>query len=97
MPALNYRLRWPDQSESVCYSPSTSIKDFFQPDVAYPLAEFMQRIRTATQTASDRVQARYGYACSSALDQLLTIEGRAALFSNQPDACVTLLAFGPEL
>jgi uncharacterized repeat protein (TIGR04042 family) len=97
MPALNYHLRWPDQTESACYSPSTIIKDFFQPGVAYPLPEFMQRIRSATQTASDRVQARYGYACSSALDQLLTIEGRAAWFANQPNACVTLVAFGPEL
>lgn len=96
MPSLNYCLRWPDQSESTCYSPSTSIKDFFEAGTAYPLPEFMQRIRVATQTASDRVEARYGYACSSALDQLVAIEGRAALFAHQPDACVALIAFGPE-
>ncbi|MES2424259.1 MAG: MSMEG_0570 family nitrogen starvation response protein [Pseudomonadota bacterium] len=93
MPAIHYRLRWPDQTETCCYSPSTTIREFFQPGQAYPLSEFLDRIRAATQHSSDRVAARYGFACSAAADQLATIEARARLFAAQADASVALVAF----
>ena len=93
MPSINYRLRWPDQTETCCYSPSTTITEFFRPGQPYPLPEFLERIRAATQQASDRVASRYGYACSAAADQLATIEARATLFAAQADACIELVAF----
>jgi uncharacterized repeat protein (TIGR04042 family) len=40
---------------------------------------------------SERVRAKYGYACSAAMDQLQEIEARAAAFS--PAAQVTVTSF----
>ncbi|APW40189.1 hypothetical protein RD110_25785 [Rhodoferax koreense] len=91
MPSMHYILRWPDQTETTCYSPSLVIKDFFTTGTAYPLAEFLPRIRQATQIASDRVEAKFGFACSRANDQLADIEQRAARFD--PLAPVEMLAF----
>lgn len=91
MPSMHYTLRWPDQTETTCYSPSLVIKDFFTAGTAYPLAEFLPRIREATQIASDRVQAKFGFACSRANDQLADIEQRAARFA--PGLPVEMLAF----
>lgn len=93
MPAMHYRLRWPDASESTCYSPSLVIRDFFEPGASYALPDFLQRVREATQIASDRVAAKFGFACSRAADQLLDIETQAARFSDQPDARIEMLAF----
>ena len=93
MPAMHYQLRWPDASESTCYSPSLVIKDYFEIGTSYALPEFMQRVREATQIASDRVAAKFGYACSRASDQLTTIETHAARFAGDPDARVEMLAF----
>ncbi|CAN7338879.1 MSMEG_0570 family nitrogen starvation response protein [Pseudorhodoferax sp. LjRoot39] len=95
MPAMHYRLRWPDASENLAYSPSLVIEDFFTPGQDYPLADFLRRVREATSIASARVQAKYGFACSAALDQLADTESRAARFADQPDARVRVLAFTP--
>jgi uncharacterized repeat protein (TIGR04042 family) len=93
MPAMRYRLRWPDASTSTCYSPSLVIKDYFEPGASYTLPEFLQRVREATQIASDRVAANFGFACSRAADQLLEIESQAARFADEPDARIEMLAF----
>ena len=91
MPAMHYTLRWPDQTETTCYSPSLVIHDFFAPGTAYALADFLPRIREATRIASDRVEAKFGFACSRAHDQLAEIERHAARFD--PGAPVEMLAF----
>ena len=94
MPAMIYRLRWPDAIETTCYSPSLVIQDYFTPATAYPLPEFMRKVREATQIASDRVRAKFGFACSRAADQLMVIEARAALFADHPQAFVEVVGFG---
>jgi uncharacterized repeat protein (TIGR04042 family) len=93
MPEMHYRLRWPDDSESTCYSPSLVIKDHFSPGESYALDEFLTRARAATQIASDRVAAKYGFACSRAADQLGEIERIAANFAGWPQARVQLVDF----
>lgn len=93
MPAMHFELRWPDGSVSRCYSPSLVIKDYFQPGQAYPLPLFMTQVREALNIASERVRAKYGFACSQALDQLERIEHAAARFAAQADAQVEMLAF----
>jgi uncharacterized repeat protein (TIGR04042 family) len=93
MPAMHYRLRWPDASVSTCYSPSLVIKDYFEPGASYALPEFLQRIREATQIASNRVAAKFGFACSRAADQLVKIESQAARFADQPHARIEMLEF----
>jgi uncharacterized repeat protein (TIGR04042 family) len=95
MPAMHYTIRWPDASESLCYSPSLIIQDYFAPDRDYPLAEFLTKLREATAIANDRVRAKFGFACSRAGDQLATLEQRAQTFAASPNAAVRMLGFGP--
>ncbi|MBX9717012.1 MAG: MSMEG_0570 family nitrogen starvation response protein [Burkholderiaceae bacterium] len=93
MPAMHFQLRWPDGSVARCYSPSLVIKDYFQPGASYPLPAFMTQVREALNIASERVRAKYGFACSQALDQLNQIELTAARFAMRVDAQVEVLAF----
>jgi uncharacterized repeat protein (TIGR04042 family) len=93
MPAMHYRLRWPDDSESTCYSPSLVIKDYFEPGTSYPVSDFLCRIREASQIASQRVMAKFGFLCSRAGDELAGIERQAARFADQAGAHVQVIEF----
>jgi uncharacterized repeat protein (TIGR04042 family) len=93
MPEMHYRLRWPDDSESLCYSPSLVIREHFAAGERYALDDFLARLRRATQIASDRVAAKYGFACSRAADQLLQIEQQARRFDRWPCAAVRMVDF----
>ena len=91
MPAMHFHLRWPDQSQTRCYSPSLVIKDHFTPGTRYPMSEFVAQLREALHIASERVRAKFGFACSMALDQLAQIEAIAAQFDARSD--VEVMAF----
>ena len=91
MPAMHFNLRWPDAHEMRCYSPSLVIKDHFTPGRRYPLPEFMVEMRGALTAASERVRAKFGFACSMALDQLAEIEAVAANFDERCE--VEMLGF----
>lgn len=90
---MHFSVRWPDQSETRCYSPSLVVQDFLAPGQRYALDDFLGRSREALGIASERVRAKYGFACSQAMDQLAEIEAIAARFGDQPDAQVTVTAF----
>ena len=94
MPAVMLRVRWPDSTVSECYSPSTVIKDFLQAGNAYPLADFVERTQSALTLASERVQAKYGFACSAAADQMQDIQIRARDFMDKQEAVVTVESIG---
>lgn len=91
MPAMHFSLRWPDARETRCYSPSLIIKERFAPGARYPLPEFMPAMRDALEVASERVRAKFGFACSMAMDQLAEIEAIAAQFGA--DTEVEMLGF----
>ena len=93
MPEMRFHIRWPDGVSEACYSPSLVIKDYFEPGKSYPLADFLERSRTALMIASDRVNAKYGRPCMLALGQLTRIETAGLAFSTQPDAIVVVDAF----
>lgn len=93
MPAMHFDIRWPDATQSHCYSPSLVIKDYFQPGTRYPLPQFMAQVREALNIASERVRVKFGFSCSSAMDQLAQLEQTAARFEATPDAEVEVLAF----
>ncbi|PLZ03815.1 hypothetical protein CY652_02210 [Burkholderia sp. WAC0059] len=93
MPVTHFRVRWPDGEEADCYSPSSVVTGFFTPGEAYALADFVARSREALGLASERVRAKYGYACSAAMDQLAQIEDRAGRFGDVPEAAVTVIGF----
>src|ERR1700691_2202969 len=93
MPEMRFVVRWPDGAVETCYSPSLVVKDFFTPGATYPLADFVARSRSALDSASARVKAKYGFGCSRAMAQLSRIETTAQAFADFPDACVTIDAF----
>ncbi|MFQ4138886.1 MSMEG_0570 family nitrogen starvation response protein [Nodosilinea sp. PGN35] len=93
MPQIHFQIQWPDGSQDTCYSPSLVVKDYFAPATRYPLADFVERSRTALTIASDRVQAKYGMPCSLALGQLRQIEATASRYDHLPAPTVTVLQF----
>jgi len=92
---MTFTVRWPDDSVQHCYSPSLVVHDHLDVGAEYSVTEFLARAATALNTASDRVRARYGMACTSALAQLDDLTLRAARFA--PDAPVRVLGLEPPL
>jgi uncharacterized repeat protein (TIGR04042 family) len=90
---MRFHIRWPDGTPETCYSPSLVIKDYFSVGADYPLADFLERSRTALAIASDRVKAKYGMPCRRALAQLARIETAAGAFTGIPDARVAIDGF----
>jgi putative flavoprotein involved in K+ transport len=78
MPEMHFRVQWPSGQVEDCYSPSYIIEEYLAEGSEYEVADFVSRVRTALNIASERVFARYGFACTSALDQLRAIEETAA-------------------
>lgn len=93
MPEMRFLIRWPDGTAETCYSPSHVVKDYFTPGEDYPLADFVERSRTALEIASERVKLKYGFRCSRAKAQLVRIETGAAAFTDFSDARVRVDAF----
>lgn len=93
MPEMRFTIRWPDGTREGCYSPSLVIKDYLTPGESYALADFLARSRQALTIASQRVEARYGFACSRAMGQLARIEAAGRTYSTHPDPRVAVEAF----
>ena len=94
MPEMHFTLRWPDSSITQNYSPSSVITEFFTAGNSYELPIFLQLSRTALQKASDRVREKYGFGCARAGATLAAIERKAEIFSQTPNAAVTILELG---
>lgn len=95
MPEMTFTIRWPDGETVQCYSPSLVMHDHLQVGADYPVADFVGRAGRALDEASDRVRQRYGFACTSAVEQRERIEQAAAAFAA--DDLVHVLALEPPL
>jgi uncharacterized repeat protein (TIGR04042 family) len=94
MPEMHFTIEWPNGKRDRCYSPSYIIEEYLGLGAEYPVPEFLTRTRTALNIASDRVRERYGFVCSSALDQLSELEqASAALSSEELQGNVKVLEF----
>jgi uncharacterized repeat protein (TIGR04042 family) len=93
MPELYFKIRWPDGTPEVCYSPSLIIKEFFSPGERYPLAEFLRRSRESLGIASRRVQEKYGVPCARAEAQLARLESVSQRYADDPSAHVLIDGF----
>lgn len=91
MPAVYFTVQWPDGEQEQCYSPSTIVHQHFKAGDAMSLTDFVQRAEQSLEEASNRVEQKFGYYCSSALDQLGKIRLRAAGFDDWDSAQVTIL------
>ncbi|MEM8570343.1 MAG: MSMEG_0570 family nitrogen starvation response protein [Pseudomonadota bacterium] len=92
MPETTWTVRWPDGSEEALYSPSSVVAEVFDPGTVYTVPDFLSRARIAMNRASDRVERKYGYACSSAMAQLARIEARIATLDDDPKKRITCLS-----
>jgi uncharacterized repeat protein (TIGR04042 family) len=86
MPAVNFKIRWPNGREASGYSPSTVIYEYLEEGASYPLADFLQRIEHALNNASERVKQVKGFYCSSAMDTLSSLKGQASYLVEPSDA-----------
>ena len=94
MPEMHFKVEWPNGHVDDCYSPSWIIEEYLTVGGAYAVGDFVERVGVALNIASDRVRQKYGFACSSALDQLAAIHGTAqALSADQRGGNVRVLAF----
>jgi uncharacterized repeat protein (TIGR04042 family) len=91
MPVTHFVVRWPDGREERCYSPSTVVRDYLRPG-DYPLDTFLSSAHDALTAASERVREKFGYLCSSALDQWAALEHTAEAYRSHPAAQVTVVS-----
>jgi uncharacterized repeat protein (TIGR04042 family) len=80
MPAVIFTIQLPDGVEKKCYSPSTIVRKYFAAGEEIPVMEFLDRSRKAYTEASERVRAKYGFACGAAAAELAGIEETATGF-----------------
>jgi uncharacterized repeat protein (TIGR04042 family) len=81
MPAVGFVLRWPDGVEQRCTSPSSVVHDHLAAGMAFTVSELVARTALAMDAASERVRARYGFACSGAAEQQAAIERAAGRYA----------------
>jgi uncharacterized repeat protein (TIGR04042 family) len=77
MPEVRLSLEWPDGRRSELYSPSTVILDFLQPGQTLSVAELTSKGITALEQASERVRARYGFACTRTDEERVRLQQAA--------------------
>jgi uncharacterized repeat protein (TIGR04042 family) len=95
MPEMTFEVRWPDGSLQRCYSPSLVMHDYLTTGASYTVAEFLDRSGQALTEASDRVRAKYGFACTSAAETGERIARAATQFP--PNALIEVTSMQPGL
>lgn len=95
MPEMTVTVRWPDGHVADCYSPSLVMHDHLAPGSTYRVDDFARRSATALAEASERVRARYGFACTASAASLERIRATAAGFA--PTDLVEVLDMQPPL
>jgi len=95
MPEMTFDIRWPDGSTQSCYSPSLVMHDYLTTGQRYTVADLLDRTGTALQQASERVRAKYGFACTSAAATADEIAHAAQRFAR--DAEIVIVGMHPEM
>jgi uncharacterized repeat protein (TIGR04042 family) len=89
MPEVIFTIQLPDGLTKECYSPSTVVLQHFRRGEEMSVAEFLARSRQAFPAASERVRAKFGFACSSAASELANIEEWTRAYAS--DAKIRIL------
>jgi uncharacterized repeat protein (TIGR04042 family) len=95
MPEMTFEVRWPDGSTQRCYSPSLVVHDYLHTGDHYTVAEFVERSGRALTEATERVRAKFGFACTSAAQTKAQITHAANKFPTH--AVIVITAMEPEL
>ena len=91
MPEVVLQLCWPDGDASSFYSPSTVIYDFFKPGDTLSIAELEQKGLAALEEASERVRARYGFACTRTDEEAVKLKKKIAKYSASENVRISAL------
>ena len=83
MPALNFKIEWPNREVMEYYSPSTVLLNYFRTGDKLTVEELIKTSRTALDKASQRVEERFGYRCTAAAEQRDKILQKAACFDAE--------------
>ncbi len=78
MPEVFFGVRWPDGAEQRCVSPSRAIEKSLVAGGRYPVEEFVRRSDEGLEAAAARVQERFGFRCTAAVEQIAAIEAAAS-------------------
>ena len=83
MPEVELAREWPDGGQSRLYSPSTVILEHLAPGQTVTVAELRAKGTLALRQASERVRARYGFACTRADEEERRLLEQSARFGEQ--------------
>ncbi len=89
VPEVRLTLQWPDGLTSQLYSPSTVILEHLPPGESLSVAALRARGLEGLQQASERVRARYGFACTRTDEEARKLQRALAAYSA--DQVVTIL------
>jgi uncharacterized repeat protein (TIGR04042 family) len=92
---MTFDVQWPDGRVQRCYSPSLVMHDYLNTGSDYTVADFLDRSSKALQEASERVRAKFGFACSSAAWTEEEITSAATRFPS--DATIRIVGMRPGL
>jgi uncharacterized repeat protein (TIGR04042 family) len=95
MPEMTFDVQWPDGRVQHCYSPSLVMHDYLTAGADYTVAEFLDRSGKALQEASERVRAKFGFACTSAAATVEAIATAATRFPSS--STIRVVAMLPSL
>ncbi|MCM5511050.1 MSMEG_0570 family nitrogen starvation response protein [Vibrio sp. SCSIO 43169] len=91
MPATRFEVVWPNGEAELYYSPSTSITEHLEINHPYAVEQFEEQCEAALNIASERVKEKYGFYCSSAMDQLSQIKQRCKTLRKENSENNTVL------
>jgi uncharacterized repeat protein (TIGR04042 family) len=83
MPEVHLQLHWPDGEATELYSPSTVVFEFLRPGEELSVDELGERGIKALQAASERVRARYGFACTRTDEEAARLKALIKRFQGQ--------------
>jgi uncharacterized repeat protein (TIGR04042 family) len=95
MPEMTFTVRWPDGATQQCYSPSLVVHDFLADKTDYPIDDFMARSTKALNQASERVRAKFGFACTSAAASIDALVQTRARYGPGDQGTVTVVGMAP--
>ncbi|MGV9826100.1 MULTISPECIES: MSMEG_0570 family nitrogen starvation response protein [unclassified Gordonia (in: high G+C Gram-positive bacteria)] len=95
MPEMNVAVRWPDGRIQNCYSPSLVMHDHLEVGGRYTVSDFTSRAGTALAEAAERVRAKYGFACTSAMASADEINSTARQYADND--VVEVISMHPPL
>ncbi|MEO0508428.1 MAG: MSMEG_0570 family nitrogen starvation response protein [Verrucomicrobiota bacterium] len=83
MPETVFKIQLPDGRDYNCYSPSSIVRKYFSVGDKIPNVEFLKKAQESLKIASDRVEQKFGFQCSGAMNSLHDIEKLSAQFKPE--------------